>query len=158
VRFDALQPLQTPRELDVSAPFLASALADAVRELSTAGVPLDAPLGDFQFVTRDGLHLPLGGGGDELAVVNLMTAPFTADGFAEPFYGSGYLHVVAFDGSPCPDAATLLAYSQASDPASPHHADQTELFSSKRWVQSRFCEADILASPALEQVLLRVEE
>jgi acyl-homoserine-lactone acylase len=59
------------------------------------------------------------------------------------------MHVVAFDGSPCPDAVTLLGYSQAEEPSSPHHADQTALYSQKRWVTERFCEADILSSPAL---------
>jgi acyl-homoserine-lactone acylase len=87
-------------------------------------------------------------------VFNLLDAQFGLSGFAEPFYGSGYLHVVAFDGSRCPDAVTLLSYSQSSEPTSAHFADQTELFSRKQWVTSRFCEADILASPALEIVQL----
>jgi acyl-homoserine-lactone acylase len=47
---------------------------------------------------------------------------------------------------------TLLGYSQADEPSSPHHDDQTALYSQKRWVTERFCEADILASPELEVV------
>jgi acyl-homoserine-lactone acylase len=37
-------------------------------------------------------------------------------------------------------------------PTSPHHDDRTKLFSQKRWVTERFCERDILTSPALETV------
>ena len=64
------------------------------------------------------------------------------------------MHVVSFDGTPCPDAVTLLTYSQSEDPTSPHHADQTRLYSEKRWVTERFCREDILASPQLERLVL----
>lgn len=56
----------------------------------------------------------------------------------------------------CPVARTLLTYAQSSDPTSPHHADQTRLFSGERWVTSRLCEKAILASPKLKVV--RVHE
>jgi acyl-homoserine-lactone acylase len=62
--------------------------------------------------------------------------------------------VVALERGRCPDAVTLLTYSQSADPSSPHHADQTELFSQGRWATDRFCEGDILASPALEVIEL----
>ncbi|MEY2937386.1 MAG: hypothetical protein RL033_8135, partial [Pseudomonadota bacterium] len=58
----------------------------------------------------------------------------------------------AFDGDDCPDAVTLLTYSQSTEPTSPHSSDQTRLYSKKEWVTERFCEQDILASPALEVV------
>jgi acyl-homoserine-lactone acylase len=154
VPFDVADPVNTPNALAVDAPFIAAALADAVLELSGAGMALDAPLGEYQYVVRGGKRIPFGGGTDELAVVNLIHAPFGAHGFSEAHQGSGYMHVVAFDGSPCPDAVTLLSYSQAEEPTSPHHADQTELYSQKTWVGERFCEADILASPALEIITL----
>ena len=51
-----------------------------------------------------------------------------------------------------PVARTLLTYGQSSDPDSPYSADQTRLFSQERWVTSRFCERDILASPRLKVV------
>ncbi len=69
--------------------------------------------------------------------------------------GSSYIQAVGWDGSRCPVARTLLAYSQSSDPASPHHADQTRLFSGERWVTSRFCERDIRSSPDLRVVRVR---
>jgi hypothetical protein len=52
-----------------------------------------------------------------------------------------------------PPGARIAAEADvAVDPTSPHHHDQTELFSQKRWVTERFCERDILASPTLETV------
>jgi acyl-homoserine-lactone acylase len=125
-----------------------------VLELSSAAIQPDALLGDYQGVTRAGKRIPLGGGTDVLGVVNLLDSPFSADGFSEDWNGSGYMHVVAFDGTRCPDAVTLLSYSQSDDEGSPHHADQTELYSQKKWVSERFCERDILTSPALEIIEL----
>jgi acyl-homoserine-lactone acylase len=125
-----------------------------VQELSQAGIQPNAQLGDYQAITRGGRRIPLGGGTDALGVVNLLDSPFGAHGFSEPFYGSGYMHVVAFDGSRCPDAVTLLSYSQSEEPSSPHRTDQTELYSQKSWVRQRFCESDILASPALQIIEL----
>jgi acyl-homoserine-lactone acylase len=154
VPFDPADPVGTPNTLAVDAPFVKRALADAVEELTEASIPLDAPLGDYQSITRGGKRFPLGGGTDALGVVNLLASPFGSNGFSEPFYGSGYLHVVAFDESSCPNAVTLLSYSQSNEANSPHHLDQTELFSQKKWVKERFCETDILASPVLEVITL----
>jgi acyl-homoserine-lactone acylase len=42
-----------------------------VLELEGAGIALDAELGDHQFVMRGGRRISLGGGTDELGVVNL---------------------------------------------------------------------------------------
>jgi acyl-homoserine-lactone acylase len=154
--FDATDPLRTPRTLDVSGPIVSRALADAVVELSEAGIPLDAELGAHQYALRGGVRIPLGGGTDVLGVFDLLHGDWSPEhGYTEPFTnGSGYLHVVQFDGTPCPDAVTLLSYSQSVETSSPHHADQTALYSRRQWVTERFCEADILASPALVRIEL----
>jgi acyl-homoserine-lactone acylase len=158
VAFDAADPVRTPRGLDVAGPVFVAALADAILELGDAGIALGAPLGDYQSVSRGGRRIPLGGGGgdDGLGVFNILNAAWDpVSGYTGSIDGSTYMHVVSFDGSPCPDAVTLLTYSQSEEPTSPHHADQTQLYSEKRWVEERFCEADILASPALERVTVR---
>jgi acyl-homoserine-lactone acylase len=157
VPFDAEDPLGTPRGLDISGPFVSAALADATLELEAAGMALAAPLGDHQYVVRGGQRIPLGGGGgdDGLGVFNILNAPWDpALGYTGALDGSTYMHVVSFDGTACPDAVTLMTYSQSEEPTSLHHADQTQLYSRKQWVQDRFCEADILASPALEVIVL----
>jgi acyl-homoserine-lactone acylase len=155
--FDAGDPLATPRTLDSAGPIPARALADAVLGLSDAGIALAAELGAHQYAVRGGVKMPLGGGTDVLGVFDVLDSDWSPEhGYSAPFAnGSGYLHVVQFDGTPCPDAVSLVTYSQSVESSSPHHGDQTALYSQKRWVSDRFCEADILASPELE--LIRLE-
>jgi acyl-homoserine-lactone acylase len=50
---------------------------------------------------------------------------------------------VQFNGSGCPDARTILTYSQSTNPRSVHYADQTRLFSRSGWVVDRFCANDV---------------
>lgn len=155
VPFDAADPVNTPRTLDFGNPLILQALADTIQELNSAGTPMSAALGDFQYVLRNGKRIPLGGGTDQLGVMNLVTASSGPDAHEGLENGSGYMHVVAFDGDACPDAVTLLSYSQSSEPTSPHYSDQTELYSQGRWVTERFCESAIQASPELSVVRLR---
>lgn len=154
VPFSAADPVRTPRTLNQAAPGLGRALADAVAELRAAGIALDAPLGAHQFVVRGGQKLPVGGGTEALGVWNKIEAPWNAaaGGYPEVLHGSSHIQAVGWDGGRCPVARTLLTYGQSSDPDSPYSADQTRLFSQERWVTSRFCERDILASPRLKVV------
>lgn len=158
VPFSAADPVRTPNTLNTDTPGFATALADTVGELRAAGIALDAPLGAHQFVVRDGKRLPVPGGAGRLGVWNVIepTWDAAAGGYTEVPFGSSHLQAVGWDGSRCPVARTLLTYSQSSNPKSPHHADQTRLFSGERWVTSRFCEKDILSSPKLKVV--RVHE
>ncbi|MFF3851143.1 penicillin acylase family protein [Streptomyces sp. NPDC002328] len=154
VPFSASDPVRTPNTLNTGSPAFTSALADAVAELRAAGIPLDAPLGDHQFVVRGGQRIPVPGGTEALGVWNKVEAMWNpaGGGYTEVSTGSSYMQAVGWDGSRCPVARTLLTYSQSSDPGSRHHADQTRLFSGEKWVTSRFCEKDILNSPALKVV------
>ncbi|MFJ8543367.1 penicillin acylase family protein [Streptomyces sp. NPDC093586] len=157
VPYSPADPVRTPNTLNTGAKGVATALADAVGELRAADIPLDAPLGEHQFVVRDGARVPVGGGTESLGVWNKVESVWDPahGGYAEVTTGSSYLQAVGWDGGRCPVARTLLTYSQSSDPTSPHHADQTRLFSQEKWVTSRFCERDILASPALRIVRVR---
>lgn len=132
----------------------ATALADTVTELRTAGIPLDSPLGAHQFVVRDGRRIPVPGGTEALGVWDKVEPVWdpVAGGYTEVTTGSSYIQAVGWDGGRCPVARTLLTYSQSSDPTSPHYSDQTRLFSGERWVTSRFCERDILSSPGLRVI------
>ncbi|MFF8971803.1 penicillin acylase family protein [Streptomyces sp. NPDC014995] len=154
VPFSAADPVRTPNTLDTDAPAFTTALADAVAELRAAGIPLDAPLGDHQFVVRNDRRVPVPGGTESLGVWNKVEPVWNpaGGGYTEVTTGSSYVQAVGWDGSRCPVARTLLAYSQSSNPGSPHFDDQTRLFSGEKWVTSRFCEKDILASPALRVV------
>ncbi|MEW2524201.1 penicillin acylase family protein [Streptomyces sp. NPDC047071] len=157
VPFSASDPVRTPRSLNTDAPGFATALADAVAELRAAGIPLDARLGDHQFVVRNGKRLPIHGGTESLGVWNKIEGRWnpTTGGYPEVGSGSSHIQAVGWDASPCPRARTLLTYSQSSNPRSPHYSDQTRLYSDERWVTSRFCERDIRKAPGLKVVRVR---
>ncbi|ROQ26858.1 acyl-homoserine-lactone acylase [Streptomyces sp. PanSC19] len=157
VPFSAADPVRTPNTLNTGVPEFAKALAGAAAELRAAGIALDAPLGAHQFVVRNGERIPVSGGTESLGVWNKAEPVWNAagGGYVEVAHGTSHVQAVGWDGGRCPVARTLLSYSQSSNPASPHYSDQTRLFSGERWVTSRFCEKDILRSPALKVVVVR---
>ncbi|MHB9848683.1 penicillin acylase family protein [Streptomyces krungchingensis] len=154
VPFSPADPVRTPNTLNTDAAGFATALADTVTELGTAGISPDEKLGAHQFVVRGGERIPVPGGTESLGVWNKVEPVWNpaAGGYTEVTTGSSYIQAVGWDGSRCPVARTLLTYSQSSNPNSPHYSDQTRLFSGERWVTSRFCEKDILSSPGLRVV------
>ncbi|MDC0769891.1 penicillin acylase family protein [Streptomyces sp. HD] len=157
VPFSAADPVRTPNTLNTDAPGFATALADAVAELRAAGIALDSRLGEHQVVVRNGQRIPVPGGAEGLGVWNKVEPVWdqARGGYSEVTTGSSHIQAVGWDGSRCPVARTLLTYSQSSNPNSPHFSDQTRLFSGEKWVTARFCEKDILASPALKIVHVR---
>ncbi|MFJ2236409.1 penicillin acylase family protein [Streptomyces sp. NPDC087859] len=157
VPFSAADPVHTPNTLNTASPAFATALADAVTELRAAGIALNSPLGQHQFVVRKGQRIAVSGGTESLGVWNKVEPVWdpAQGGYTEVTTGSSYIQAVGWDGSRCPVARTLLSYSQSSNPNSPHHSDQTRLYSQEKWVTSRFCEKDILTSPGLKVVHVR---
>ncbi|MFI6938812.1 penicillin acylase family protein [Streptomyces sp. NPDC050418] len=154
--FDPADPVRTPHTLNTASPAFARALADAVTQLTAAGIPLDARLGDHQYVVRDGKRLAVPGGTESLGVWNKIEPVWDpASGYTSVTTGSSHIQAVGWDGSRCPVARTLLTYSQSQNPASAHSSDQTRLFSQEKWVTSRFCEKDIRRSPDLKVVKVR---
>ncbi|MER5782962.1 penicillin acylase family protein [Streptomyces mobaraensis] len=155
VPFDPAKPVTTPNTLNTAEPGVARALAAAVHDLRSAGIALDAPLGEHQFVVRKGKRIPVPGGTEALGAWNKVESRWDGPrgGYPEVSMGTSYVQAVGFDGGSCPvTARTLLTYSQSDDPASAHSSDQTELFSKGRMIRSRFCERDILTSPGLRVV------
>jgi acyl-homoserine-lactone acylase len=153
--FNASDPVHTPRDFNTGSWAARKALIDAVDELRKSNIPLDAPLGDHQYVTRNGEKIPLPGGTEDLGILNKIEAPWApGKGYTEVTMGSSYIQVVSFDGDACPDTRTLLTYSQSADPTSPHYADQTRLFSKNQWVTERFCTSEINEAPSSKVVTL----
>jgi acyl-homoserine-lactone acylase len=147
--FDANDPVNTPNSLNTAHPTVQTALGDAITDLRGAKIPLDAPLGSVQYVTRDGERIPIHGGPHGDGVFNVITNSFVAgqDHLAEPVHGSSYIQIVSWSGSRgCPEASTLITYSQSTDPTSPHFADQTRLFSDHGWNHPPFCANDVSAA------------
>lgn len=140
VPFDAREPVRTPRGLDVTVPRVRTAFADAVAALTARGIRAEATLGEVQFVHRERKRIPLHGGPDTAGVYNLIHTRRDPGGrVLDVSDGTSFLLAVEFTGRPCPNARTLLANSQSSDPRSPHHADQTARFSAKKWLPGLLC-------------------
>ena len=148
VDFDPADPLNTPHGIDRSRAgnrrLVAESLSGAVAALEAAGVELDGPWEEAQFVTRNGMRIPIHGGDPEAGVYGAISARLE-DGGYRPRSGNSYIQAVTWDDS-CPVADTILAPSQSSDPESAHFADQTELYSRKEWVRFPYCEAQIQAA------------
>lgn len=142
--FSVGDPVNTPNGLNTSNPDVAAALGDAIKDLRGGGLALDVPLGQVQYVTRAGRRIPIHGGiGDPNGQFNAIGTRFEGNRYGEPVAGSSYVQVVTWNRSSCPDAATILTYSQSENPRSRWNSDQTRLFSAKRWLPERFCAADV---------------
>jgi len=153
--FSASDPVNTPRGLRTENPQVRQALRDAVSDLNGARIAFDAPLRDFQYEQRGQERIPIHGGPGTLGVWNAINVVWDPKaGYPNVPHGSSYVQVVGFDGTPCPDARTILTYSQSVSPESPFLSDQTRMFSRKEWVKSRFCESDIQAAPGLSTTRL----
>lgn len=156
--FDPADPIHTPRGLktdpDTSAK-LRQALGNAVATLERQRVPLDAPYGRYHFAVRGEQKIPVHGGEGSDGVLNAQQSRWNdqAGGYV-PYHGSSYIQVVTFDDKG-PVADAVLSYSQSTDPASPHYADQTWLYSKKGWRRLPFHGAEIAAEAAGPPLLLK---
>ena len=153
-QFSAADPVNTPNTLDTQDPRVQQAFGDAVSSLKAAGVPLDAPLRGHQFAVRGALKIPIHGGpGDPngtFNAINVRGSLNAAGVYRDIPHGSSFVQVVSFNGTPCPDTATILTYSQSTNPNSPYFSDQTQMFSNKQWVTDEFCDSQIRADPNLQ--------
>ena len=157
VDFDPDDPLNTPRGIDRSRlgnrKLVVESLSESVRRLENAGVALDAPWGDVQFVTPSGVDIPIHGGHADAGVYGHISPSLRAGGY-RPSSGNSYIQAVTWDDE-CPLAETILLSSQSSDPDSPHFADQTELYARKEWVPFPYCEVQIEAARIGEALVVR---
>ena len=152
VPFDAADPVTTPREFATegrNGDTLLAALGEAVAELDAAAIALDAPWGEVQRWTANGEAIPIHGGPGTAGVLNYQDARPAPGGGLVPVHGTSYIQIVGFDESG-PVADAILSYSQSTDPASPHFADQTRLYSRKEWVRLPFTPRDIAAQTIAE--------
>ncbi len=145
-------PIGSPSGLNTANPDVARALADAVTDLNGQGIPLDARLGDHQYVVRNGVKIPIHGGEFEpYGAFNAVTGPWVdGKGITDIVHGSSFIIAADLRGKKCPKVSTILTYSQSENPRSKHYADQTRLFSKKGWVNDRFCPAQQKKSPRLK--------
>jgi acyl-homoserine-lactone acylase len=156
VPFDRNDPVNTPRGLNTESPAVRQALSDAVQDLRSNGIPLDARLREYQSEQRGSQVIPVPGGPHATGVFNVITAPFAgAKGFPDVNHGSSFVMAAELRPRRCPESRSILTYSQsATDQRSGHMADQTRLFSRKRWVDMRFCPEEILRDRKLRVLQL----
>lgn len=162
VPFDPADPIATPNTLALTETTLRH-LAEAIQTIASAGLPVDAPLGDVQFVERSlpdgspsGQRLPWGGANNIEGGFNVFARQGAADGTLLPRHlyptlpgsqlsaegegyhitsGSSWMFVMEFTESG-PEAKGLLTYSQSSDIMSPHFLDQTQFYSQEPRLRS----------------------
>jgi acyl-homoserine-lactone acylase len=131
-----------------------ASLQRARERLLAAGVPLDAPWGEVQFLERNNERVPIHGGAGTMGVFGAISASLQEGGYRNPRAGNSYIQAVTWDESECPIADTILTHSQSVRPDSEHYADQSRLYADKRWVRFPFCEEDIVAQQVGETLIL----
>ena len=145
IPFDAADPVNTPRELNVTDSDVLEAarqgLADAVDKLTAAGIPMDRTWGEIQFDEKNGVRYPIHGGSGAFMFSAIYSDLIEGEGYSNITAGNSYMQAVTWDESDCPDAYAILSYSQSTDPESDHYADSTELYSKSGWIDMPFCEA-----------------
>ncbi|MEX2196408.1 MAG: penicillin acylase family protein [Thermoleophilaceae bacterium] len=151
VPFDVNDPVNTPRGLNPAWAPAHAALADAVKQLGEAGIPLDATLRDHQISNYGGSPVPVHGGSGELGLFNVMSTRWNGQGYSAGGSGPSFVMVTSF-GEGCPDDRSLLLGSQRSQHSGwGRSGEQVELYSRKEWVDPPFC-ADELAAAQAESV------
>jgi acyl-homoserine-lactone acylase len=160
VPFDAADPVNTPRGVNLANAAtrtkLMGDLALTTKFFADNNIPLDREWGKVQFDVRNNEAIPIHGGSGGSGVYNAIGPVALVPGVGHPAIsnGSSYIQAVTFKDSG-PDARAIVTYSQSTDPANPHYADMTKLFSSYGWVTMPFAEGDIRRDPNLQTLHLR---
>lgn len=148
VPFDPADPVNTPRTIatdGTKGEKLLAALAEAVADLDKANIPLDAPWGEVQRVMAGNDAIAIHGGPGTLGILNMQESRPAPYGGLMPVHGTSYIQIVGFDDKG-PVADAILSYSQSTNPASPHAADQTRAYAAKQWHRLPFAKAEIAAA------------
>ncbi len=160
VPFNPADPVATPRGLNTANASVVTRtlgeLAYTVKFYADNAIPLDRPWGQVHFDIRNGQRLPIHGGSGTSGVYNAITPSslVAGTGYTPILGGSSYVQSVTFTNKG-PEARAVVTYSQSSDPANPHFADMTALFSNYGWVNLPFAEGDIRRDPQLTVIKLR---
>ena len=152
--YDPNDPVATPRGIDQGSPKLLAALTGAVEDLRGKGIALDVPLGDLQAEPRGRERIPIHGCSELEGCFNIITTERDALGRYDPYTGAWFVMAAAFDARGRVRGRAVLSYSQSENPRSEHYADQTRLFSQKRWLPMRFTERQIRNDPGFERRVL----
>jgi acyl-homoserine-lactone acylase len=143
----------TPREFVTAGKLgddVLAALTAAAEELKQRGLKADAALREAQYTIRGSERIPISGlqrGGTLNYTRTIPNGPVV-------IVGASYVQAVTFDENG-PVANAILAYSQSTDPASKHFADQTHEFSRLKLHRYPYTDAEISAAALGEPLTLR---
>ena len=144
VPFSTLDPVNTPRDLNVTQMAVTDAFSAGVAAVKASGFAFDAKLGTIQHpccILRD---IPIHGGQFYEGAFAIADAPGISQSGYDVSYGNSYIQTVTW-GEEGVHAEAFVTYSQSTDPASPHFADFTREYSAKRWKRIPFTPAEIEA-------------
>jgi acyl-homoserine-lactone acylase len=126
----------TPNTLNTALTASQNALAAAVTDLETRGIPLNASFGQVQYTQR-ATKIPIPGCSDGsmcFAVINSSYDNSTAKTSAVNGSSSSIVMFTELDPTTGPLTKGLLTYSQSEDITSPFYEDQTKRFSKDEWI------------------------
>jgi hypothetical protein len=126
----------TPNTLNTTLAASQNALATAVTDLETRGIPLNASFGQVQYTQR-ATKIPIPGCSDGsmcFAVINSSYDNSTAKTAAVNGSSSSIVMFTELDPVSGPLTKGLLTYSQSEDVTSPFYEDQTKRFSKDEWI------------------------
>ncbi|KWV92942.1 penicillin acylase family protein [Erythrobacter sp. YT30] len=155
VPFDPEDPLNTPSGyVKGQGNFLgiSDALKEAAEEIKAASIALDAPWGEVQVRLAGDDRIAIHGGPGTAGVLNMQRSR-PIEGGLTPVHGSSYIQIVSFD-EDGPIAEAILSYSQSTNPASPHYADQTRAYAEQNWHRLPFSDDEIAAARIGEPIRL----
>ena len=159
VPFDAGDPVNTPRGIDLKSSDVRQAVTEALRAaidtLSAANIPLNARLGDIQYAPRNGRNIPVPGGDGAAGMFSMIVTNLDPEkGYTPIIHGNSYIQVISWDEAGNLDPRAMLTYSQSPEPDSPHYSDLTEIHAQGGWIRLPFTNAEIEADPNLRTLNL----
>lgn len=152
--FALSDPVNTPFGLNTAGNELPTAFADAVSDLRTAMIPLDAAYGDYHYVIRGDRKIKIHGGEGGQGVFNAISDRWDENGpgYSDVRAGSSFVMATELGGR-CPRDRSILTYSLSENPESPHYSDQTRMFSKKKWIDPPFCAKEVRKQSLSSEVI-----
>jgi len=141
--YDLTKPLTTPSGLaDPKA--AAAALDAAAKDMLTTTGALDTPWGKEMRIKTGGVDLPASGGPGRLGIFDVIDFAPPAGGQRTAIFGDTYIAIVSFDRPS--RAKVLMTYGNASQPGSPHIADQAPLLAKHEYRDAWRTRTDVEAN------------
>ena len=101
VPFDANDPINTPRDVNLESAAVRQAVADALRTaittLTEANIPLNARLGDIQYAPRNDRNIPVPGGIGTAGMFSMIVTNLNGEkGYTPIIHGNSYMQVISW--------------------------------------------------------------